>query len=153
MCCRLIVSVLNSRLNGLDSIPGWVIVLGSISATILSPVFVLPWTEAGNRADHVVCPWARHFTLVPFHPRVLWAQMNSKINVTWRNSWGINLYMYCDGLASHSGGVAITPVASYYRNWDALSMASALLWATKYPGVSARGPNPYSFIYHFWLKR
>ena len=63
----------------------------------------------------MLCSWARHFTLsVP-----LSTQEYKWVPAT--KCWGVT----CDGLASHSEGVAI--VASCYRNWDKFWQ----LWATR----------------------
>ena len=55
----------------------------------------------------VLCSWARHYTLtVPLSTQEYkWVPVNCQGNL--KKCWGLT----CDGLASHSGGVAILLVA------------------------------------------
>ena len=64
----------------------------------------------------VLCSWARHFTLtVPVSTQEYkWVPVNCQGNLT------KCLGVICDGLASHTGGVAILLDAQFNRNWDKL---------------------------------
>ena len=70
----------------------------------------------------VLCSWARHFILtLPLSTQEYkWVPANCQGNLT--KCWRVT----CDGLASHSGGVAILLVAYCYGNRDKLRLCGPL---------------------------
>ena len=82
----------------------------SVCLLLATALLVVSAPDSGSRGpgsspDRVIvlCSWAKH-----------WVPANCQGNLT--KCWGV----ICDGIASHTGGVAILLVASCYRNRDKL---------------------------------